>query len=482
MSLPSTEMMKRREKKNMFAREMNRILALPKITFEELIKECKEKGIAQVANDHGFDPNVLLLAYQNYEDEKKKKERKKEGITRESLICRVEIAKDSNSNMKYIAGHNNKGDLLFYQEHSAAGLRHLNQILLKNAKQVIMQNPKVANTTISKIASAWKWYFKHEEKLKLLRKDAKELIKTKEHKSTWNMLQIRLWELNDPNQAIKDLNRRINQIEIFLRRLENESTKTEEHRITWESIPYYIPESNTTGTITEKEFLLNGIFNITELQCESLDQIKALDPLANVKNYTYTMTKKNLRSQIDHFFATMEQYHLTKEDLTPRLRNYYDRYTLFLQNISFTDLLNKHHQLEKHPEMISQLLTSKLEGCEMKIGYLSREEWFLLDKYFEMKYLVAFEPNFEGYTESYLLETRHNHNQKKNVTQRMKNNIQKMLVDLDATNKNTTYTPTFTQLLDHARWFLNEEDPLQLTLDGKAPKIGSEKAPVKKKR
>ena len=47
MSLPSTEMMKRREKKNMFAREMNRILALPKITFEELIKECKEKGKAR---------------------------------------------------------------------------------------------------------------------------------------------------------------------------------------------------------------------------------------------------------------------------------------------------------------------------------------------------------------------------------------------------------------------------------------------------
>ena len=105
----------------------------------------------------------------------------------------------------------------------------------------------------------------------------------------------------------------------------------------------------------------------------------------------------------------------------------------------------------------------------------------LIDKYFGMNYLVSFEPDFDGHREFYLLETRHNHNQKNPVSRRMKTNIQKMLAELDASEQGTVYTPTFTQLLEHARWFLNEEDPLQIMLDGKAPKIVSEKIPMKKK-
>ena len=85
MSLPSTGIMKKNEKKNMFAREMNRILSLPKNSFQELIEDCKEKGIAQAAKDYSFDPDVLFLAYQNYEEEKTiKKERNKE--LRENLL------------------------------------------------------------------------------------------------------------------------------------------------------------------------------------------------------------------------------------------------------------------------------------------------------------------------------------------------------------------------------------------------------------
>ena len=482
MSLPSTGIMKKNEKKNMFAREMNRILSLPKKSFQELMEDCKEKGIAQAAKDHNFNPDVLFLAYQNYEEEKAIKERKKQGITRESLICNVQTFVDPNSYIKYIAGRNNDGELLFYQEYSATAMRNLNRILLKNAKQLLTQNTKDMSTNLKKIVSEWKWYIKNEEKINDLKKKAKALIKKKDDKKVWSMLQIRLWELNDPNLTLKALNRRINQQEAFLQRLEQENTKVEEHRITWESIPYHISETNTTGTISEKDFLLNGIFNVTELQCEDLTQIKALNPLGNAKNYTYTMMKKNLMSQIGHFFSTLEQYKLTKEDLTPRLINYYNRYTLFLENINFIDLLNRHQQLEKHPEILSELLTTKIEGYETNIGYLSRTEWFLLDKYFGMNYLVSFEPDFDGHREFYLLETGHNHNQKNPVSRRMKTNIQKMLAELDASEQGTVYTPTFTQLLEHARWFLNEEDPLQIMLDGKAPKIVSERAPIKKKK
>ena len=78
MSLPSTGIMKKNEKKNMFAREMNRILSLPENSFQELIEDCKKKGIAQAAKDYNFNPDVLFLAYQNYEEEKAIKERKKE--------------------------------------------------------------------------------------------------------------------------------------------------------------------------------------------------------------------------------------------------------------------------------------------------------------------------------------------------------------------------------------------------------------------
>ena len=152
MSLPSTEIMKKNEKKNMFAREMNRILSLPTKSFQELIEDCKEKGIAQAAKDYNFDPNVLLLAYQNYEEEEKAiKERKKQGITRESLICNVQTFVDPNSYIKYIAGRNNDGELLFYQEYSATAMRNLNHILLKNAKQLLTQNTKDMSTNLKKM-------------------------------------------------------------------------------------------------------------------------------------------------------------------------------------------------------------------------------------------------------------------------------------------------------------------------------------------
>lgn len=152
MSLPSTGIMKKNEKKNMFAREMNRILSLPKNSFQELIEDCKEKGIAQAAKDYNFNPDVLFLAYQNYEEEEKAiKERKKQGITRESLICNVQTFVDPNSYIKYIAGRNNDGELLFYQEYSAAAMRNLNHILLKNAKQLLTQNTKDMSTNLKKM-------------------------------------------------------------------------------------------------------------------------------------------------------------------------------------------------------------------------------------------------------------------------------------------------------------------------------------------
>lgn len=482
MTLPSTGMMKRTEKKNMFAREMNRILSLPENLFQELIEDCRQKGIAQTAKDYNFDADILFLAYQNYMEEQTTKERKKQGITRESLICNIQTFTDSNSFINYIAGRNNKGELLFYQEYSTTAMRNLNRILLKNAQQLLSQDSKDMNNSLKKIASEWKWYIKNEEKITQLKKESKTVIKTKEEKKIWSILQIRLWELNNPNLAIKDLDRRINQMESFLHRLKPEKTKVEKHHITWETIPYHMPETETTGTISEKDFLLNGIFNVTELQCEDLSQIKALNPLGNAKNYTCTMMKKNLMSQIGHFFSTLEQYHLTKEDLTPRLQNYYNRYMQFLQNIKFVDLLNKHKQLEKQPELLNKLLTTEIEGCETTIGFLAQREWFLLESYFGMKYLTSFEPTLDGYREVYLLETKDNHNQKIPVSRRMKTNIRKMLAELDSSNTDTNYTPSFTKLLEHARWFVNEEDPLQSMLDGNAPKIGSEKPPVKTKK
>lgn len=483
MPLTTTKAMEKKEKEYMLTQEMNIILSLPEKAFHELMSDCKQKGIVQAARENHFDADVLFLAYQNYIEQHSVAEKEKHGIVRESLICNVEILRNSNSPIKYVIGRNYKGELLFYQKYSTTAMRDLKRILLKNTTELLKQDSKKMTSSLNRIRRKWKWYIKNENKIKQLKEQAKTMLKTKEDKKTWSIIQIKLWELNNANLAIRELEYRVSQMESILKNIEPKNTKVENQHITWENISHCIPGTNVTQTISEKDFLLKGIFNITELQCENLSQIKASNSFGNTHIYTYRMLTRNLHDQANHFFLMLQQCHLTKEDLTPRLKKYYEQYVCYLYNIDFLNLLNKHHQLEKHPELLCKLLTTNIEGCETNIGYLSRTEWSLLETYFEMKYLTSFKPTLDGYKEIYLLESKDkNYIPKKTLPLQMKERIQKMLSELESSNAdNTSYTPTFTKLLEHARWFLSEEDPLQVMLNGNAPKIDSEKPPVKKK-